>query len=164
MNNAMKTDTAVEFPSNSRIHIALAAADLARSRAFYETLLGVTPSKERPGYIKFEPTDPSVNLTLNEVEEVNGKADLPAHFGIQVKSTTAVTAAIKRLQEAGVQTKVEENTTCCHAVQNKVWAKDPDGNHWEVFVVLEADADQSKEAGTTCCITGSISAGASTCC
>ena len=32
--------------------------------------------------------------------------------------------------------------TCCYAVQNKVWATDPDGNKWEVYVVLDNDAAQ----------------------
>jgi hypothetical protein len=26
---------------------------------------------------------------------------------------------------------------CCYALQDKTWARDPDGNEWEVFVVLE---------------------------
>ncbi|MGB0580376.1 MAG: ArsI/CadI family heavy metal resistance metalloenzyme [Limisphaerales bacterium] len=148
----MKQDTAVEFPGNSRIHIALAARNLFRSRMFYETLMGVAPSKERPGYVKFEPQDPSVNLTLNEVEKAEGTSSLPTHFGVQVKSTTAVAAAIERLEKAGLKISVEENTTCCYAVQDKVWASDPDGNQWEVFVVLEADPDQRKAEGSSCCV------------
>jgi len=152
MKNTMKQNTAVQFPGSSRLHVALAATDLARSRAFYETLLGVAPSKERPGYVKFEPADPSVNLTLNEVKESAGASGLPAHFGIQVKSTGAVAAAIERLEQAGLKTTVEEQTTCCYAVQDKVWATDPDGNQWEVFVVLEADADQCKDEDSSCCV------------
>ena len=64
----MNGQSAVSFPGKSRVHIALAVTDLQRSRAFYETLLGVSPTKERPGYVKFEPQNPSVNLTLNEVD------------------------------------------------------------------------------------------------
>ena len=65
--NEKKQSSAVEFPGNSRIHVALAATDLAASKRFYETLFGEAPTKEREGYVKFEPQDPSVNLTLNEV-------------------------------------------------------------------------------------------------
>lgn len=151
MKKIMKENTAVQFPGNSRIHVALAVADLSRSRAFYETLLGVPPSKERPGYVKFEPNDPTVNLTLNEVEKATAPGSLPTHFGIQVKSTEAVAAAIERLEQAGLKTAVEEQTTCCYAVQDKVWATDPDGNQWEVFVVLEADADQRRDEDSSCC-------------
>ena len=58
--------SAVEFPGTSRIHVGLAVSDLSRSKEFYRTLFGIDPAKERPGYVKFEPPDPSVNLTLNE--------------------------------------------------------------------------------------------------
>jgi predicted lactoylglutathione lyase len=52
-----------------------------------------------------------------------------------VKSTEAVDAMARRLREAGLPTSVEENVTCCYAVQSKVWASDPDGNKWEVIRV-----------------------------
>ena len=97
----MKTETPIEFPGNQRVHIALAVTDLARSRTFYETLLGESPAKERPGYVKFEPQDPSLNLTLNEVSESPGVGQGVAHYGIQVKTTQAVQSAIGRLAEAG---------------------------------------------------------------
>lgn len=38
--------SAINFPGSSRIHIALAVTDLARSQSFYETLLGVSPTKK----------------------------------------------------------------------------------------------------------------------
>lgn len=160
----MKEDTAVQFPGNSRIHVALAATDLPRSRAFYETLLGAPPAKERPGYVKFEPTDPSVNLTLNEVGETTDTSGPPTHFGIQVKSSEAVAAAIERLKQAGMKTSVEEHSTCCYAVQDKVWVSDPDGNQWEVFVVLEADADQRKDEASECCAVEGSATGQTACC
>jgi len=31
---------------------------------------------------------------------------------------------------------------CCHAVQTKIRAADPDGNRWELFVTTEADAEE----------------------
>jgi hypothetical protein len=36
-------------------------------------------------------------------------------------------------------------------VQDKVWATDPDGNKWEVFVVLEAESDQYASDAAGCC-------------
>ena len=122
-----------------------------KSRIFYETLLGVPPTKQRPGYVKFEPDDPSVNLTLNEVGNSTTGGQPATHYGIQVKSTQAVQDAIQRLSAAGLRTDSEENTACCYAVQDKVWLTDPDGNKWEVFVVLEADVDQRKDETSSCC-------------
>jgi hypothetical protein len=35
---------------------------------------------------------------------------------------------------------VEIDSTCCHAVQNKVWSSDPQGARWEFYRVL-ADSE-----------------------
>jgi len=160
----MDNPSAVKFPGASRVHMALAVTDLERSRTFYENLLGEPPTKERPGYVKFEPQDPSVNLTLNEVGDSN-RTSLPTrHYGVQVKSTQAVQDAISRFTMAGITTAVEENMTCCYAVQDKVWVADPEGNQWEIFVVLDADANDRKDAKSRCCATNSREATSKECC
>lgn len=145
-----------------RIHVGLSVSDLDRSRRFYETLLGAAPTKERPGYIKFETTDPSVNLTLNEASRRASRGSPATHYGIQVRSSEEVQSATARFRSAGLQTTVEEGTTCCYAVQDKVWVTDPDGNAWEVFVVLDADAPQRKASASACC--EPEAAAKSTCC
>tara|TARA_R110002095_G_scaffold25573_5_gene26196 strand:- start:81 stop:572 length:492 start_codon:yes stop_codon:yes gene_type:complete len=147
----MNQKSAVEFPGNYRLHVALTVSSLERSKQFYEILLGVSPSKERPRYAKFEPVDPSVNLSLNEVDGDVAVEGGSAHFGIQVKSVAEVHAALERFKAADIETITEEATTCCYAVQDKVWAVDPDGHKWEVFVVLEADAKDELYAQSGCC-------------
>lgn len=147
----MTTQSAVDFPGNYRMHIALNVSDVESSKRFYERLLGVPPSKERPRYAKFEPTDPSVNLSLNEVDHHFSVEGGSAHFGVQVKSVAEVHATLERFREAGIETITEEATTCCYAVQDKVWAVDPDGHKWEVFVVLQADARDDLYAEAGCC-------------
>lgn len=39
--------------------------------------------------------------------------------------------------------------TRCYAVQNKTWVSDPDGNAWEVFVVLEDNLPEPVETSAT---------------
>jgi hypothetical protein len=51
--------------------------------------------------------------------------------------------------DAGLITRDEMQTNCCYALQDKTWVKDPDGNEWEVFVVLEDNL-----AETTPCACG----------
>ncbi|MEQ8788595.1 MAG: ArsI/CadI family heavy metal resistance metalloenzyme [Pirellulaceae bacterium] len=145
------TQSAVDFPGACRLHVALNVSNLAASKRFYEILLGEPPSKERPRYAKFEPRDPSVNLSLNETDGPVMVQEGSAHFGVQVKSTAEVHAALERFRIAGVATETEESTTCCYAVQDKVWAIDPDGHRWEVFVVLDADAKDELYAQAGCC-------------
>ncbi len=146
----MKNESAVQFGTKSRIHMGLAVKSLERSLAFYRTLFGHGPTKARPRYAKFEVAEPPVNLALNEVGGDTGPNNPVAHFGIQVKSAAAVGEVAARLTEAGLETAVEENVTCCYALQNKVWATDPDGNKWEVYVVLDNDATQH-HASSACC-------------
>lgn len=147
----MKNESAIDFAGNCRLHVALTVTDLQASKRFYELLLGEPPSKERPRYAKFEPADPSVNLSLNEMDSEVSVEGGSAHFGVQVKSVAAVQAALERFKAAGIETITEEATTCCYAVQDKVWAVDPDGHKWEVFVVLEADAKDELYAEAGCC-------------
>ncbi len=147
----MSHDSAVDFPGNTRLHVALNVADLQASKQFYELLLGVSPVKERPRYAKFEPQDPSVNLTLNETDAEVRPEGGSAHFGVQVKSIDAVHSAIERFQNAGIDTLTEEGTTCCYAVQDKVWVVDPDGHKWEVFVVLQSDVKDALYEQSGCC-------------
>lgn len=141
----------VDFPGSFRIHMGLAVSDLERSKDFYQTLFGQPPIKERPGYAKFEPADPSVNLSLNEARFEEGARRLPAHFGIQVKTSQAVTDAVERFRAAGLAPRTEEQTACCYAVQDKAWVQDPDGNEWEVFVVTDADSPLRKDEDSSCC-------------
>ena len=143
--------SAIDFATNTRIHIALEASDLERAIAFYQTLFGQTPTKVKPGYAKFEVADPPVNLSLNAAAEAHTSGGA-AHFGVQVKSTEAVEEARKRFEAAGVPIEVEEHVTCCWALQDKVWVRDPDGNAWEVFVVLDANAAvHGKTDEDVCC-------------
>ena len=143
--------SAVDFPGSSRIHVGLAVRDLERAKRFYEILFGQAPTKERPGFAKFEPTEPSVNLSLSQADRGAASQALPAHYGIQVKSSAAVAEATQRFRAAGLEPRMEEQTTCCYAVQDKAWVRDPDGNEWEVFVVTDADSRQRRDSDSTCC-------------
>jgi catechol 2,3-dioxygenase-like lactoylglutathione lyase family enzyme len=147
----MKNESAVQFETNRRIHMGLAVMNLERSMAFYRTLFGQEPTKTRPRYAKFEVAEPPFNLALNEVAGEIGPNNPVAHFGIQVKSTQAVQEVADRLVAAGLETRVEESVTCCYAVQNKVWATDPDGNKWEVYVVLDNDGAHHHSSQDACC-------------
>jgi len=147
----MKTNSAVQFETVSRIHMGLAVKNLEKSIAFYTSLLGQPPTKTRPRYAKFEVAEPPVNLSLNEVGGETGQNNPVAHFGVQLKSSEAVKQVADRLQQAELETRIEENVTCCYAVQDKVWATDPDGNNWEVYVVLDNDGQRHASNQSSCC-------------
>ena len=123
-----------------RPHLALTVSDVTRSIPFYEALLGSAPVKVKPGYAKFEVTEPALNFTLNEGDR-DGTLGAFNHAGIQVGSTDDVLASKLRLQKAGLATFDEMDTTCCYAHQDKIWVHDPDGTPWELFVTHEESED-----------------------
>jgi hypothetical protein len=118
-----------------KAHLALNVNSVSSSIEFYRQLFGIEPSKVRTGYAKFDLQNPPLNFTLNEVP-VNSRGAL-SHLGIQVRSTEDVLAMRQKWQDAGLLTRDEMQTNCCYATQDKTWVRDPDGNEWEVFVVLE---------------------------
>jgi hypothetical protein len=91
------------------------------------------------------------------------------HLGVEVETPEEVAAAGGRLSGEGLETLDQEDTTCCYAVQDKVWVHDPDGAPWEVYTVL-ADApgdDISGEGGCRtvdgACVPVGASAGSGCC-
>ncbi len=128
-------------------HVSLNVSNIEASVSFYEKAFGVAATKRRPGYAKFDLTEPSLNLTMTEAPRTGINA---SHFGIQVESSNDVVEAKARFEAVGLATLTEQDTVCCYAVQDKVWVEDPDGNSWEVFVV-KSDAPVMKAEGSSCC-------------
>jgi catechol 2,3-dioxygenase-like lactoylglutathione lyase family enzyme len=130
----------------SRVQLALNVTDLEAAVEFYSKLFGAAPSKRMPGYANFAIADPPLKLVLMEggnvgEDGVTGKLN---HLGVEVETTEEVVAATARLSGNGLETATQEQTTCCFALQDKVWVHDPDGAPWEVYTVL---ADAPPETG-----------------
>jgi catechol 2,3-dioxygenase-like lactoylglutathione lyase family enzyme len=122
----------------SRVQLALRVADLEGSIAFYSKLFGVEPAKRRPGYANFAIAEPPLKLVL--LEGQSGEATRMDHLGVEVEQPDQVAAATQRLKDAGLATSEENDTSCCYALQDKVWVHGPGQEPWEVYVV-KADAD-----------------------
>ena len=139
----------------SRVQLALNVNDIDTAIDFYTKLFGIGPAKVWPGYANFAIAEPPLKLVLIENRGQGGTLN---HLGVEVENTEIVNEAIVRLRGEGLVTDVEENTTCCFAVQDKVWVHGPDAEPWEVYTVL-ADAPTFHPvpvAGTdesTCCST-----------
>ena len=136
-----------------KAHLAINVRNVERSIAFYRKLFGIEPSKVRRGYAKFDVQNPSLNFTLNEVPFK--EAGALSHMGIQVASTADVFSVRQRWAETGLVTRDEMQTDCCYARQDKTWVNDPDGNEWEVFVVLEDNLPEKPgQPEVSCCAPG----------
>jgi catechol 2,3-dioxygenase-like lactoylglutathione lyase family enzyme len=117
----------------ARVQLALRVADLEGAVAFYSRLFDAVPAKRRPGYANFAIDEPPLKLVL--IEGSAGEATRLDHLGVEVESRGQVAEASGRLAGEGLATEVEENTTCCYAVQDKVWVTGPGSERWEVYTV-----------------------------
>ncbi len=135
----------------SRVQLALNVDDLDRAIEFYAKLFATQPAKVREGYANFAIAEPPLKLVLIQNPGHGGTLN---HLGVEVESTDLVSAATERLRHEGLVTDVEANTTCCYAVQDKVWVHGPDAEPWEVYTVL-ADAPVMHPVpaadGAACC-------------
>ncbi|GAA4536101.1 ArsI/CadI family heavy metal resistance metalloenzyme [Amycolatopsis samaneae] len=131
----------------SRVQLALRVGDLEGSIAFYSKLFGTEPAKRRPGYANFAITEPALKLVLLEGEP--GQATVMDHLGVEVESTEQVDTATRRLTGEGLETLMEDNTTCCYAVQDKVWVHGPGQEPWEVYTVKADSQIYGTDGGGT---------------
>ena len=130
------------------IQLALNVSDVDEAVRFYERLFGVEPAKRRPGYANFSLDDPALKLVL--IEDGAGGGSLN-HLGVEVDSSPEVGRRLGRVREAGLDARVEDNVTCCYAVQDKFWVDDPDGAPWEVYTVLADAPDDTTSSAAACC-------------
>jgi predicted lactoylglutathione lyase len=131
-----------------KTHISLNVSNVKNSVEFYTKMLGIEPLKVRNDYAKFDSANPPLNLTMNQVNFERGGS--LSHLGLQVESSVEVLEMGKRWTENGLITLDEMQTDCCYALQDKTWVSDPDGNRWEVFVVLENSEDKDIAASACC--------------
>ncbi len=136
---------------DSRLHIALHVKDLTKSEAFYRALFDQEPDKVKDGYIRFNLDSPPVVLTLNSKDKVR-KGNRLDHMGIRVEHSSQLDSALARMRELGCWVKEQPDVICCHSRQSKFWVQDPDGTHWEIYVLVDdmKELAETESAQSTC--------------
>lgn len=129
----------------SRLQLALNVKNLDAAVDFYSKLFATEAAKLRSGYANFAIANPPLKLVLFENPSADEKLN---HLGVEVETSTEVGIERERLEQLGLATRFQEKTTCCHAIQDKAWVTDPDGDAWEVYTVLE-DSDSLACGGKT---------------
>jgi hypothetical protein len=118
-------DSAVDFPTHSRFHMALNVKDVDRLVPFYKAFFGKPPTLVRDGYAKFELTDPPLNISLNRVPH-NARGH--GTFGMRVSEQSLVQAMYERLSTAHLQpvaTQTGDGVALFHVT-------DPEANTWKI--------------------------------
>jgi hypothetical protein len=146
----------------SRIQLALNVSNLDEAVEFYSKFFKTEPAKVRRGYANFSLEEPPLKLVLIEGGGAPGSIN---HLGVEVFSSDEVSDASHYLSRVGLETRVEESTTCCFAVQDKVWVDGVDDSPWEVYAVLADSLSPSGMAGDdTCCVASDGSNAKTACC
>ncbi|HEY5110853.1 MAG TPA: ArsI/CadI family heavy metal resistance metalloenzyme [Acidimicrobiales bacterium] len=150
----------------SRLQLALNVSNLDEAIDFYSMFFKTPPTKVRPGYANFAISEPPLKLVLFEGAGEPGTIN---HLGVEVMTSGEVVEATSYLVDQGMKIDLEEGTTCCHALQDKVWVQGPDESRWEVYTVL-ADVESTTISGDAlCCSTtdgvdGDVALSAPACC
>lgn len=116
-----------------RIQLALNVKELDAAVDFYAKMFDAEPRKRKPGYANFAIEQPPLKLVLFEQPHATERLN---HLGVEVFEGEDVAAATDRLKAAGLADLVQDETTCCYAKADKVWAGEPDGLRWEWYRVL----------------------------
>lgn len=133
-----------------RLQLALNVSDLDEAISYYSKLFSVEPHKIHDGYANFAVENPPLKLVLFENP---GAQERLHHLGVEVFETEQLAVAKNRLSEANILTEIQTEETCCHATQDKVWSKDPQGIRWEWYRITDDQPDmpaQQEQSG--CCI------------
>ena len=130
-----------------RIQLALNVNDLGEAISYYSKLFGVRPHKIREGYANFAIESPPLKLVLFENPEARERLN---HLGVEVFDANEIAAARNRLSDAKILDEVQVNHTCCHATQDKLWSKEPQGLRWEWYRITD-DAPGRPAEPSACC-------------
>ncbi len=140
----------------TRVHISLEVSNLEKSVDFYSKLFKRPPSKNLADYANFRMESPDLHLSLVPSTQLEVK-NSNQHFGVELFENDDLKSLLAEAQKQGLQTKIEEQVTCCYAISDKFWVQDPDGHNWE-FWIRQADADQMfaapKKEEASCCAPG----------
>jgi catechol 2,3-dioxygenase-like lactoylglutathione lyase family enzyme len=141
-----------------RLHVNVGVADLDRSIRFYSTLFGTEPSVRHDDYAKWMLDDPRVNFAIS----TRGAPGLD-HLGIQAENADELADIATRLKAADQSVFEQKGASCCYALSDKAWVRDPSGLNWETFhtsgqittyggdTAKKAQAPGPTEAASACC-------------
>ncbi|MEZ0121379.1 MAG: ArsI/CadI family heavy metal resistance metalloenzyme [Candidatus Reddybacter sp.] len=144
-----------------RVQLALNVNNLEQAIDYYSKLFGAEPHKVRDGYANFALQSPPLKLVLFENP---GAKERLNHLGIEVDKAEQIATAKARLTKDGILDEVQNNETCCHATQNKLWSREPDGLRWEWYQITDDAPEVSKQASRCCNWAANCCQQASACC
>lgn len=133
-----------------RLHVNLDVLDVNQSVDFYSHLFNSKPTVMKHDYAKWFLDDPKVNFSIS----TGGKEVGVQHLGIQTETEAELQEVYDAMRNAEGLVREEGHTTCCYALSEKSWIKDPQGVEWEVFRSYgesETNKGEKECCDDTCC-------------
>ena len=132
-----------------RLQLSLNVRDLEEAVDYYSRLFDAKPHKRRKGYANFAIDEPPLKLVLVENPGASQRFEPSGRGSIR---SAEVAAAGARFEAAGIADRVSVDETCCHATQDKVWSREPQGLNWEWYRITDDNPDPRRETpGAVCC-------------
>ncbi len=130
-----------------RLQLALNVKDLNEAIAYYTKLFGIGPHKIHEGYANFALDQPPLKLVLFENPEARERLN---HLGIELFESKQLDTVTNRLSESNILEEIKTKEVCCHAAQDKIWSRDPQGMRWEWYRITD-DAPAINTNQSACC-------------
>ena len=141
-----------------RLQLALNVRNIDEAVAYHSKLFGAAPHKRRDGYANFAIDRPPLKLVLFENAAAKERLN---HLGVEVLDHEIVESTLKRLSREGIVDEVQHGTTCCHAIQEKIRSREPDGLRQESYRIIDDEPGMDKDPiGKACCAGMAGNAGA----
>ena len=131
-----------------RLQLALNVRDLDEAVRFYSKLFNTKPHKVRAGYANYSISSPPLKLVLFENPDAKERLN---HLGVEVFRQEDLAETTDRLQANNMVEQVEINETCCHATQDKIWTYEPQGLHWEWYIIRDDNPEEEPFTAVSCC-------------
>ncbi len=133
-----------------RLQLALNVRNLDEAVAYYSKLFATDPHKRRPGYANFAIEAPPLKLVLFENPAT---AERLHHLGVEIANEHTLAATEARLDREQILDEVSRADTCCHATQDKLWSKEPQGLRWEWYRITDDQPEHKPDnPASTCCL------------
>ena len=133
-----------------RLQLALNVRNIEEAVSYYSKLFDTQPHKRREGYANFVIVNPPLKLVLIE----NPNADIRInHLGVEADQNEDLDLVMKRLERDGIADKIEDQTTCCFATQDKVWSTEPQGLNWEWYTITKDNPNEKNVFKSSVCCT-----------
>ena len=117
-----------------RFQLALNVQNIDEAVRYYAKLFDTQPHKRRAGYANFAIDSPPLKLVLFENPDATERLH---HVGVEVFEPAQIDRAARRLRDQGILDETQRGETCCHATQDKLWSREPQGLRWEWYRITD---------------------------